>query len=181
MGGMALTGLRIAGIAVALFVAFMWWGASVRQDRLFSPVRAFGVSELVYVAESSGGIGPGANESGIRVFAMPESLLERIALDGVAYLNRLPRRQSEYGVGQPWDWKPTPVPSDDPGWTYAGKGSAPALSDIMERYWHTDVAPEIRQLVDRALGTEGNLYVIDRNDLFVMILAERKLVFAYGG
>lgn len=178
MTRLALTMLRVAGVAVVLMLGFMWWGEAVRRDRLFAPVRALGITEIVYVAETDSGIGPGDHESGVRLFVMPERMAEAIAAGGINHLNALPTSST----GGAWDWKPTPVRSGDADWPMSDGDGVATLADVMERYWSsTEVTDAVRDLVDGALVSPGSYYAFDGNDLFVMIPDARRLVFAYGG
>lgn len=159
-------------VAVGLFLGFAWWGDRVHQERVFGPVAALGVTELDYISEAGEGIGPGANESGIHVFILPDARADAIARGGSDYLNRL---------GMPeLDWRPTPV-SGDPGWP-GPDGAQPAIADIIEQYFViAPVRDDIRALADRILTTEGGFYALRGGRVFLVSPQERRVVFAYGG
>jgi len=83
-----------------------------RRRRLRHVTDALQVRRIVYANEESWGFGPGGNEAGIVVYALPDRVAENVEAGGLAYLTNLPpnvgRRQRDWR-GHFTDWKPTPI------------------------------------------------------------------------
>ena len=63
-------------IVIALVIILPWAGCQlvVRSHRLSFVPEAMGVWRVLYAAEESWGFGPGGNETGIIVYAMPREV-----------------------------------------------------------------------------------------------------------
>jgi hypothetical protein len=59
------------------------------------------VWRVLFSKQESSGFGPGANESGLILYALPEDKAVQISRSGIAFFNRLPVEAKE----NPGDWE----------------------------------------------------------------------------
>ena len=178
----------LALIALTMMLGAAWYALVLRAHRLRFVPPALEVQRILYAAEESWGWGPGGNETGIIVYAMPEAAREKIEAGGIPWLNGLP------GSGRRWqgvytDWRATPldaatdetwVRSSD-GMAYGHCGMGNGIAAYMFSGFCIPFDPEVEALADRALTQSGNFYAYGRIGILILIPSERRIVYAYNG
>ena len=177
-------------IFLALIVVVSWGGCKL-MDRgrqlSFVPV-AMNVSRILYAAERSGGIGPGANETGIIVYEMPDEIVRQLKLNGIAYLQEL-APNTGLGLRRRYPkWHATPVVGS-PKWRTpticdSGRPSSicPGIRDFMFRYLSTPFDVDIEHMVNEAIFKKGSYYAFGRSGtLLILSPYSKRIVFAYNG
>ena len=175
--------------AAVMVIAAVWYALTHRAHHLRSVPPALEVQEVLYVAKRSWGLGPGGNETGIIVYAMPEAAREKIEAGGIPWLNGLP------GSGQDWrgvyrDWQTTPFDvaaaklegrlGDE--LTHGLCNMGDGIAAYMFRYGVCiPFDSEVEALADRALTEPGNFYAYGRIGMLILIPSERRIVYAYNG
>ena len=179
----------LALIALTMMLGAAWYALVLRAHRLRFVPPALEVQRILYAAEESWGWGPGGNETGIIVYAMPDAAREKIEAGGIPWLNGL------LGRAQDWrsvyrDWQATPFDlaaaklegrlGDEMTHGLCGMGDGIAV--YMFRYgFCIPFAPEIEALADRALTQSGNFYAHGQRGMLILIPSERRIVYAYNG
>lgn len=122
---------------------------------------ALQVTSVVYTTEESWGFGPGGNETGIRVYRLPEQVANEISLQGIEFLNNLPpnhNQQERRWRGRYQTWLPTPISESDK-WKLRAQAQALNIYDYLCAYGFcikvddavvkqtTDIIWAIRQLL----------------------------------
>lgn len=150
------------------------------------------VSRILYVAEEAWGFGPGGNETGIILYAMPEGTRQRIETGGIAWLNGL------RGGGPEWhgfyrDWHATPFDAFDPDtpgafdiWALEARdescGHGGGIAGYMFRYgFCIPFDREVEALANRALSKAGSYYAFGRIGMLLLIPSENRIIYAFNG
>jgi hypothetical protein len=174
-------GIAIVAASAALHAA---WSAFEAHERLALVPDALEVRHIVYAKEASEGFGPGANEAGILVYALPEHIADRIEDAGPAFLNHMPdntRPRSAAWQGRFDDWQRTPV-VPDARWP-AGTGRHDALVyDYVCAYGVCiDIDEAILADATSALTDTGNYVAYGRIGMLVVSPKQRRAYFLYTG
>jgi hypothetical protein len=127
------------------------------------------VSTILYDKQEADGFGPGANETGVIVYELPEKIATDIQKIGIDYLNKLPSTQEDRQIGK-LKWKSTPI------WDWDG------LSEYLTYYGHrVDIDSRLETEIDRAMSTPGNYFAKKRIGVLIVIPKTSRVVFAYRG
>src|SRR5215212_4661710 len=95
-------------LSVLLFISFKLWE---RSHHLSFVPDGLSVSRILYVKEESWGFGPGANESGLIVYELPDNVAKEIQKAGIDYFAKMPQN-AEHGRGRRGrynKWQSTPI------------------------------------------------------------------------
>ena len=170
-----------AGLLVALFL-YAKFAAHQRVIALLPP--ELQVKQILYEKESDDlGWGPGSNESGIFVFALPENISKEIQSQGYGFFVAM--RKAKNPASTYVGWYGTPI-DPAPYWSVPQDGSASKLRDrkpsiemYLNRGVRIDIPLEIQQLVNSSLATQGNYFALPRRGLIIVIPHLNRVVYAY--
>ena len=170
---------------------FIWFGkaAALRGHRLSFVPPAMNASRILYAAEKAWGFGPGGNETGIIVYAMPEKTRRRIEAEGAAWLETLE------GSGRDWhgayrEWHATPFDPNVAGainiWSVDERadrcGHGAGIAAYMFRYgFCIPIDHDVEAMANRALAAEGSFYAFGRIGMLLLIPSENRIIYAYNG
>jgi len=180
---------------LALFAAVAWslavvgWSQLTRSYHLSVVPPEMGVSTILYVEEDAWGGGPGANETGIIVYEMPETTRERILNEGTDWLNGLS------GSGKRWrgvyrNWHSTPFDPDVNRafdiWAMSGRsgmcGHGGGIAGYMFKYgFCVPFDPHYESLANEALSSSGGFYAFGRIGMLLLIPSKDLVIYAYNG
>jgi hypothetical protein len=168
-----MRGLAAAVVLLALAGAgWLGWQEVLRRHHLALLPPGLGVTERLAAFEVAYGWGPGGQESGLIVYRMPDALAAALAAGGAP---------SEDGL----DWQATPFMAEGPSDGALGpcEGDAcAAIERFLWRYGHgVDLPRDVEEMVDRALIAPGNRVGVTRSGLVLLILGEKRVVYAYAG
>ena len=171
-------------VVVAAWALHTAWTALETRHRLAFVPDALEVRQLAYANEASEGLGPGANEAGILVYALPEPIADRIEVEGLAFLELLPdntRARSAAWQGRFAAWEKTPV-VPDARWP-AGTGRHDSLVyDYVCAYGVCiDIDEAVRKDAEAALTEAGNYAAYGRIGMLVVSPKRRRAYFLYSG
>ena len=138
-----------------------------REHRLGLVPASLHISSILYANEESWGWGPGANETGIIVYELPDDIAKQIQKDGV-YDN----------------WNKTPIISSD--WIYDSEKesntSQPTIGNYLGIYWNNiSIDPVIQNEINNAISKSGSYFVYTRHGILIVMPDIQKVVYAYRG
>ena len=183
LGLKLLIGLSLAGLAGAGIQK-----VSLRRHHLSFVPPALEATEILYVAEEAWGIGPGANETGIIVYAMPEAAAGKIEVGGQAFLEGL--EGSRGWRGRYRDWHATPFDPTVRGafdiWAQKAHDQScnhgGGIAAYMFRYTVCiPFDPKWEALANDALASPGSYYAFGRIGMLMLIPSENRIIYAYNG
>ncbi|PZP54471.1 MAG: hypothetical protein DI586_09850 [Micavibrio aeruginosavorus] len=133
----------------------------------------------VYSKSKSWGRGPGGNEVGIFVYALPYLTAEIIKAKGMSFVEPAYSPVS----GRCEDWAKTPI--TDPKWTQQiqrdmlvqnspGIGNYLAFADFR-------ISPVLERKINRAIFRSGSYYTRCRYGMYFILPNEHLVVYAYNG
>lgn len=145
--------------------------------------------KILYSAEEAWGFGPGGNETGIIVYALPEPARLRIEAEGTMWLDQLP------GSGKDWpghyrNWRETPFDPNVRGafdiWSMEARletcGHGAGLAAYMFRYGFCIAFDrEIERIANNVLSNTGSYYAFGRIGMLLIIPTENLIIYAYNG
>jgi len=144
---------------------------------------ALEVKSVAYSKEESMGFGPGANEAGVIVYPLPDSVARQIEQQGLAYFEQMPPNADQHERG--WQgnyhgWQPTPVPPVVPEEPRDGPPRFDMLNYVC-KYLHISVDPAIVDEVNAMLNSPGSYYAYSRIGMMVVSPGKRRVVYLYNG
>lgn len=152
-----------------------------RDDMRRNLPESFEASRPSFQRSFASGFGPGANETGFAVLALPEVVANRIAEGGIPWLD------AQAGGRLRPNWQPTPVPRDD-FWmgrpdSATGSYPAPTVLAVIERYGFPVAVPDAhRTALDTALDAPGSFYAFGPGGLVAVVVpAARRVYVFYAG
>lgn len=186
------TWIALAGVLIAV----IGWQAFTYRHHLRHVPSELGVWQRLYVSEKAWGFGPGGNETGILVYALPADARTTIQAEGEAYLESF--GPSPWGTlrGRYSDWHATPIKTAVGTWTDPNacpKGvsdvgmltyprGCPSILGYLGRYgFLVPVREDVEDLVNAALFSPGSYYAFGRTGLVIAIPSKDRIVFAYSG
>ncbi|MDP2206496.1 MAG: hypothetical protein Q8K65_09345, partial [Alphaproteobacteria bacterium] len=147
-----------------------------------------GTTKPLYKAERSWGFGPGANEVGLIVYALPEEAALEVEQKGITYLTSRDTQRRRF------KWDETPMTASR-HWTdymrlpdkHDYSKETPKIEHYLNRYGYRfgiDPPSEFFDMANKALLESGNFYAYpDRGGGgFVLIIPKkRRIIYAYAG
>jgi hypothetical protein len=173
-----ITLLALAPVALAA-----WTYASTKHEFLLGFVPpAFNVDRVVYEKEERWGLPllalPGDNETGLRVYELPEATATQIRRGGTSWLDRVgentPSGLDRYAVYT--DWHPTPV-----GAGARGRSTATYVGTGGDCGFCIEVDPAIWSEVTAMMDSPGGYYALGRSGLIIVSPTRRRAVFMFRG
>ena len=148
------------------------------------------VSGVLYVKELLWGIGPGGNETGVLVFALPEDSVVSQKTGCIGFLRQAcsASAMSRKTGGRFSEWKATPMLAERQ-WLErestsrgASASGSPRIANFLDQYgFGISIDEEIQEMSDKALSEPGNYYHSGRTGLLIVIPDKRRVVYAYAG
>lgn len=135
------------------------------------------VQEVIYAEEEAWGIGPGANETGVIVYHLPNKSAERIEEIGVEYFAITNRN---------WEWKVTPIEAEwatnpDPE-SPTFNPNASVVMNYLNRYgFGISIDTEVETMLDQAISSPGSYYSQGRTGIVIVSLDLQRVFFIYSG
>lgn len=172
-------------ISVATFLTVSaGWKYWERSFHLSHVPDALQVSRILYANEESWGFGPGGNEAGILVYALPEDVAKTIEAAGLPYFANLPpnrQRRSRDWRGSFNDWKATPV-ERGPHWEPDPESDRYEIYQYVCKYgFCIDIDENIRRQAAAAVNSPGSYYAYGRIGMIVVSPGTRRVIFMYNG
>lgn len=144
---------------------------------------ALGVTRMSYVSEKTAGFGPGGNESGIRVYPLPESAVVNLR-SGLSLLENMPQHYQDPGRdwrGSYGDWRETPVVAEKYRWERRGSEPLKAVDYMCYYGICADADPALLEEVDAIINSPGSYYAYGRIGMLIVSPAKRLVVYLYNG
>lgn len=173
--------MAIAGTSAALHAAWIVFEA---HHRLAFVPDALEVRHIVYAKEASEGFGPGANEAGILVYAIPGPIADRIEAEGLAFLDHLPdntRSRSARWQGCFEAWQRTPIVPDARWPAGTGRHGSLVYDYVCAYGVCIDIDDAILGDTAAALTEAGNYVAYGRIGMLVVSPKRRRAYFLYSG
>jgi hypothetical protein len=163
-------------VLLLALVVIPWiaWTEVIRRHHLAFLPPELGVTSRMAAYEVAWGWGPGANESGLIIYRMPEALAAALE-DG-----RVPATGGE-------PWMPTPFapggPSDPNDAKGGCEGDACAqIEQFLGPYGiFLKLPQDVEEMVDQALTQPGSWVRSARFGVVLLIPGEKRVVYAYAG
>ncbi len=183
--------LRRIGLGALLLLALGLAAVKTAEYRFRLQVLpdGFGAWRIVYAREKVWGFGPGGNESGVVVYAMPRRMSDALDARGLAWLETLAADGDRGRRSRFAHWAPTPVSAEVP-WAApetcrhesAPEGACPGIAVFLNRYgFGLPLRASVEQAVNDALFGPGAYWSTGRGGLLIVIPETRRIVFAYAG
>ena len=146
------------------------------------------VEKLIYIAESPWyyAIGPGGNEGGVRVFEMPEEIVNKLATDRDNFL-----KNEAFKTNRVWAplihlWHESPdgshrFPPNGIDREDCTANQFSTIQNYIEYYTSVDLNHEIIDTIDNALQSEGSFSIGYYGSLLILMPKERWIVYAFNG
>jgi len=139
---------------------------------------------VLYSIEDSWGFGPGANETGVIVFELPEDMSAQMKSDGIEFLKRMPAKENTHGHGRYEHWQNTPVDGNHKWFIEGDVATArPSIVNYLDRYgFGIPIDQAIQQEIDRAIAVPGSYFSYSRGGgVLILIPQVNRVVYAYSG
>lgn len=177
----ALACLVVAGlVAVPVFV----FRGDARRFELSVVPPAMHVDTIVYRNEKAWGFGPGGNEAGIRVFALPDDVARDMSRRGKAWFDALPLekfRRSRSPQGTYYRWHETPVRADNHWKPRPETGRFDIYDYICAYGFCIDIDDAVVRQATRLVNTGGSYYAYGRIGIIVVSPREKVVLYMYNG
>lgn len=173
---------RCVGVVAALGVcAYLVAGLVQEQRRLGLVPAGLGVTQVLHAKQHAWGFGPGGNETGVVVFALPAGVAKEIEAQGMGYLANGPAGTSGHGQGQPHAWQPTPVLLEG-----SDENTHPVLSyelaPYLNRYgFGIDIDATVARQIEATMSKPGGFVAQARTGLLIVAPALQRVFYIHSG
>jgi hypothetical protein len=171
--------LLIALVAIP-YPALKHWETGFK---LSSVPDALNVTSISYSEEKSWGLGPGGNETGIRVYPLPEQIANEISQRGLEFFNTLPPNHQHSGAwrGRYEKWLETPIRPDS-HWEPTGKTAKLDIHDYICAYgFCIDIKPSVVEEANAIVNSAGSYYAYGRIGIIVVSPIQKLVLYMYNG
>jgi hypothetical protein len=154
-----------------------------RNYMLSSVPDALEVNSISYKMEESWGIGPGANEAGIRVYPLSEAIAKEIEQNGIKFFDTMPPNKNQKindWHGRFENWAETPI-TESHHWAPKENPSVFNIYEYVCKYGHIDIKPEIMEQANSIVNGKGSYYAYGRLGLIVVSPKNRIVLYMYNG
>lgn len=170
-------------VVVASWVAFK---VSERRFVLNAVPQVLQVTSVLYRQEASWGFGPGGNEAGIRVYALPPEVAQALSQQGIAFFNTAPAHQQPPGIGpsggtRVGPWAATPVVAHDRWPLNKATGRLDIFDYICAYGFCIDIDPAVVAQATAVVNSQGNYYAFGRVGLWVVSPGLKRVLYLYNG
>ena len=193
---------RVFIVTCAVFLGLLigctaLWETALKRHHLSFIPPSMPVESILYVAEEAWGFGPGGNETGIIVYAMPPSVRLSLEQSGTTWLQALPPPANSYewhGRYENWYTTPTPMarfhwvdratcpPDSEDRYRTLYPAGCPSVAGYMDNYgFGIPFDPEVEKIVNAALREPGSFYAFGRIGMLILIPARDLIVYVYNG
>ena len=127
-------------------------------------------------------MGPGANEAGIRFYALPEAVARKAAAQGIPYFENLPAnpdQQSRDLRGQYDGWRETPIQGDD--WKVDPATGLNVIDTICIYGGCLDIAADRLVQTNDIVNKPGSFYARGRVGMIVVSPKQKTVLYFYNG
>jgi hypothetical protein len=155
-----------------------------RSYMLSSIPDALNVTSITYSKEDElWGIGPGANEAGIRVYELPKQVANEISERGIEFFNNLPpnqNRRDRRWSGSFYKWNQTPI-SPDKDWIPKESKKNLDIYDYICRYTCIDIDSTVSREANEIVNNVGSYYAYGRIGLIIVNPSKKLVLYMYNG
>ena len=151
-----------------------------KQRRLRLVPKELQISTIIFANEESWGFGPGAAETGLIVYELPDNIATAIQKKGMSYFTKI-EQQANNGYGEcSWcgiyePWSQTPIKERD---TLQPK----KITDFLNNFdgsFSTD--SEIDAELNDAISKSGSYFAHGRSSTLIIMPNIKKVAFVYAG
>lgn len=144
---------------------------------------ALQVDSISYREEDAWGFGPGGNEAGIIVYALPAEVAAEIERRGMAFFEQLPaneNQQERRWRGRYEAWFETPV-SETRYWKRRADRGLEIRDYICHYGFCIEIDDRVVEQTEAIINTPGSYYAYGRIGLIVVSPARKVVVYLYNG
>lgn len=174
--------IRFGALAlIALCASFLNHHLQTRHWLSFVP-KELGVRHVLYTKVQSWGFGPGGNETGVVVYALPESISQKIQQNGISQILGLPvaENTNESGPGHS-RWQATPLKLEGLD-ENLNTIMSEQISHFLNRYgFGVEIDPEIEQQINRSISQSGSFAALGRNGVLIVSPALGRAFYVFNG
>lgn len=164
------------------------WQEATLEWNLANVPSILKVNKILYYGQNSVGFGPGANEAGLLIYALPDDVAANIRQRGMQDYARYHFTEGHTSGERELEWEETPVKFNDQ-WLVSEVNNhdtgplTPDLSVFLDRYAVSGPIDDSRIKEVQAWITQpGNYYTyMGINKFLIINPMEKKLAFAYAG
>ncbi|MEH3021829.1 MAG: hypothetical protein PGN19_03710 [Pseudomonas oryzihabitans] len=171
-------------ILVVIFILFSGFKTWKFKQLSRSVPYALQVEKITYAKEESWGFGPGGNETGIRLFELPNEISQKINAAGLKFFSENTKQNNLDNRGQRAsysNWAVTPIKSDV-HWKPDKKSGLFRVMDYFCTYgFCIDIEPEVEKQVNEIVNTPGCYYSYGRIGLIVVCPGRNLVAYLYNG
>ncbi len=138
---------------------------------------------MLYTEVQSWGFGPGGNETGVVVYALPESISQKIQKNGINQILALPVAENtrESGPGHYESWQATPLKLEGLDQNLKTVMSD-QISHFLNRYgFGVEIDPQIEQQINRSISHSGSFAAQGRNGVLIVSPALGRAFYIFNG
>lgn len=166
----ALLGTLVAVVAVP----WLGWKWLDRSLTLAAVPDGLQVSSILYAEERTWGIGPGGNETGLRLYRLPDDVAGQVARGGADWLRNAQSRPGPFGTIY-GEWQATPLP-----WKPREGTAAPDLRGYLCRYgFCIDVDADVLRQANEMVSEAGGYYAVGGGGAVIVVSPKRRLVLQF--
>ncbi|MBC3910681.1 hypothetical protein [Undibacterium umbellatum] len=155
-----------------------------RQFMLEAVPDALGVTSIVYQNEESWGFGPGGNESGIRLYPLPDATAQLIKKRGMDFFKDMPANQDQQSRdwrGSYENWAATPIASPE-SWAVNNESGRMDIDDYICTYGYClTIKPSVAVEANAIINSPGSYYAYGRIGLIVVSPEKKLVLYLYNG
>lgn len=171
----------LLGVVFFSFYGFEEWKYKQLLDAVPYSLQ---VEKVTYSKEESWGFGPGGNETGIRLFELPNEISQKINAAGLKFFSENTKQNNLDNRGQRAsysNWAVTPIKSDV-HWKPDKKSGLFRVMDYFCTYgFCIDIEPEVEKQVNEIVNTPGCYYSYGRIGLIVVCPGRNLVAYLYNG
>ncbi|MGL4994814.1 MAG: hypothetical protein ACRC6G_01410 [Deefgea sp.] len=155
------------------------------RDFMFSFVPdALQVESITYQKEESWGFGPGAHETAIRIYPLPDVIAHLIAEQGLEFFTQMPANHNQNSRdwrGQYSNWSETPI-QDSSRWQSDKKTRRFNINDYLCTYgFCIDIQPAVLEEANTIINSPGSYYAYGRIGLIIVSPSNKQVLYIYNG
>lgn len=174
----------LSGVVAAIGLgAWLSAGFFLERYRLSFVPTGLGVSRVLYAKQDAWGFGPGANETGVVIYALPEEATAKVQAQGITYLAGLPANTDDQGTwrGRYESWHATPHQLEGSD-SHTNKVSSFEVAHYLNRYgFGIDIDPVVQRQINDAISNGGSFLAHGRVGILIVSPSIRRVFYIYSG